>query len=149
MAKVTVYVPNDLKARMDALGEPNWSSTAQEAFLHVIRNEEWKMVTDEIEQAVLRLQASKKKYCMDEEEYGKVDGREWALKEASYEELAKLRSLIDNESMCEWSMWEVAMELQRRDGSGFCWDSDHLSDSYVEGFVDGAVAVFDDVKDKL
>ena len=42
MPKVTVYVPDDLKARMDAVGESvNWSGEAQKAFQCALAQLEW------------------------------------------------------------------------------------------------------------
>src|SRR4051794_32704502 len=91
MARVSIYVPDDLKERMDRLGDrENWSSCAQQAFKRVVASKEWKNMTDELERAVARLRQSKEKYEEQEDQSGKKHGRRWALNNAAYGELASL-----------------------------------------------------------
>jgi hypothetical protein len=154
MARVTIYVPDDLKARMDACGgEVNWSATAQTAFERAIAREVWKMSDDTMERAMARLRASKAEYEQQEREAGTAEGRKWALDRADYAELDRL-SRYNGEMTCG------ALGAYMYDDTPPCpfWSESVFSihepypqpsDFWVAGFVDSALAVFRELQAKL
>src|SRR5215831_16670109 len=95
MARVSIYVPDELKERMDKVGEAiNWSEIARPGFLSAIANHEHrqgKSMTTVIE----RLRVSKQKYAAETIEFGDRVGREWASDSAEYEQLIRVASLQD------------------------------------------------------
>ena len=90
MPKITVYVPDEMKARMDkAEKSANWSALAQRAFEselnHIERVKEVGSMSDVIE----RLQASKAAIAKGQEEQGRQSGVEWAKRWAEYDQLKR------------------------------------------------------------
>lgn len=158
MARINVSVPDELKVRMDSLGNVNWSEVAQAAFSTRAQIEELKMgqhETAEIDAGLVRLRASQEASTEEEIADGTACGRTWALKLAGYRELRRVVRLADDETLFDGqadASWLVARaacndeRLSARDLREF-WehvgDSPEPSDSFVEGFLDGAVEVFE------
>lgn len=154
MARMTIYVPDELKARMDRSGDRvNWSAEAQRAFERVLASEGWRNMTDEMEQAVARLGASKRTFEEGEQAAGTADGRHWAMKDAEYEELVRMRGVQEEG-------WDDAEDLGRKmlDPAGddrnswWEWWGDEqrvLSLPYAKAFVAAALDVFADVEKRI
>src|SRR5271166_4530430 len=98
MPRITLYVPNDLKAGMDEAGEAlNWSALAQRAFREAILNRSVRRSPKDMTSVVERLRASKERIEARDHEAGQAQGREWAETAAEYDELKRVaESDIDN-----------------------------------------------------
>lgn len=156
MARVTVYVPDDLKAEMDAAGDDlNWSNIAQGAFRDAITSNRLKHGVKDMSDVIERLRASKRRVQAEERAYGQEAGKKWAAEYAEYDELERLMaaSLIDTvdlqtfmkcydpqDNLCA-SEWEDLWQAW--------WGAASPSKTALAGFVEGAVEVFEAVQDKL
>jgi hypothetical protein len=160
MPRVTLYVPDELKARMDGAGEAmNWSAVAQRAFREAISTHHVRKDDSDMENVIERLRASKQRFEARQLESGKEIGRKWAKMEAEYHELAALAEFDvdiypdntkidpellanvidpDGENPREWEeFWE--------DHYGV----DTPSDAFLRGFIEGATEVFKEIADQL
>lgn len=165
MPRVTVYVSDDLKARMDDIGESaNWSGIAQRAFreatlTHAVRKE------PTLSNVVERLRASKKQHAAQQEERGRKAGDSWARLEAEFTQLRGVARIddvdFDPDAMSgdEAAAFvytvanpddprplseELAGMLQVEED-----EIDNVTPEYVRGFILGARAVWDEVSDKI
>src|SRR4051812_41285149 len=87
MAKISIYVPDELKARMDAAGDAiNWSNVARPALQAALAAFEHKKGGN-MEPAIERLKASKEYHLARTAMMGREDGRRWAANKATYPEL--------------------------------------------------------------
>jgi hypothetical protein len=162
MAKrINIYVPDELKGRMDRVGDRNWSAAAQRAFEIECQLKEIMMGTED--SVVARLRASKAKEDEADLEFGRKAGQEWARTAAEYGELRRV---------AECDYWDQLNEDQRADTLACLildandardldqhsvrelWD--HLHDrtdapdpAWIEGFVAGAAEIWDEVADKI
>lgn len=158
MPRVTIYVPDDLKARMDEAGESvNWSGVAQRAFReqalsHVTRR------NPDMSNVVERLRASKE--ACEEEDFnaGKTVGEKWAKEEAEYRDLTRIEELEESrQAGADLSANHIEKALDPdidRDEWREFWervsgDSSTPSPAFAEGFIAGAAAVWDEVADQL
>jgi predicted transcriptional regulator len=107
MARVSIYVSDELKARMAEVGDAlNWSDIARPAFEAAIadfNHRRGRSMTTAIE----RLKASKQHYLENTTKYGAEAGRDWAQNTASFYELKQV-------SQIELSHYE-------RDASDISW----------------------------
>ena len=176
MAKMTIYVPDDLKRRMDEVEGVNWSPLACRAFesklAEIISQRGAKNMSD----VVSRLKASKAKTIDEATLRGQQAGKTWASDRAEFEDLQRL----EDWSTSDHGRWSWQEHLLSPDGSnafgpdhqladsitgenldrpeGDCfWEvaigdgsrEDRNSGSFLVGFVEGALAVWDEVKDQL
>jgi hypothetical protein len=164
MARVSIYVPDEMKARMDEAGGLNWSAAAQRAFEIEINSQRWKMETDAIEKTAARLRASK----AEEEEQLKTEGRtagqEWARDDATFRALKaiseldwsvvpedaygyKLACLILDEKGPSYPA--EAGELWDELRGGYPTDESEPDAAWLEGFIEGAIEVWNEVADRV
>lgn len=182
MARMTIYVGDDLRKRVDRVKTPvNWSLVARDAFeikLGEIAAQKGKKVMQDV---IDRLSASKVE-CEDVSyKEGFEAGESWAKDSAKFSELKNLETVAS---------WESAREYDRRDQANFrdrdpCvavfflrdiepgkYDDDQSAystaqewlgilgfgedsesrcndGSFWQGFEDGALSVWRDVKDKV
>jgi hypothetical protein len=161
--RMNIWVPDELKARMDEVQHVNWSAIAQRAFEIEVNVARWKMVENEEERVVERLRASKLREDEAEQIAGREAGQEWAQATAEYGELRRvanyehwgvtrdedypstLASLILN--VDDWREIDASdvrdLWQQLRDRE------DEPDAAWVEGFVEGATEVWDEVADKV
>ncbi len=156
MPRVTVYIPDELKAEMDASGDAlNWSSIAQGAFKDAITSNRLKNGVKDMGDVIERLRASKRRAEADQRADGKEAGKTWASEQAEYDELERLMAadLIDavdlptfikccdpEDNLCA-SEWEDFW----REWVG----ASSPSKTTLAGFVEGAIEIFEAVQDKL
>src|SRR5258708_7816585 len=94
MPRVTLYVPDDLKARMDEAGEAiNWSAVAQRAFREAVALNSLRKEPTDMNEVVERLRASKERVQEADEETGKAAGAQWARETAEFDELKRVAEL--------------------------------------------------------
>lgn len=95
MARVSIYVSDDLKARMDDSGDTiNWSEVARAAFLEALARNAYKRDLN-MEHAIERLRVSRERYQQTAEGRAKDTARKWAATTASYEQLLRISELCE------------------------------------------------------
>lgn len=156
MARVSIYVQDELKARMDRIGEAaNWSEVVRPAILSEVASHEHRkgktMAT-----VVERLRASRIKHDQEMETLGTEAGRTWASDTAEFAELQRV-SKIEPGAEDEWAAVALSRAL---DPNGEISSLGELSEAlgllesdmtneFLAGFIEGATDVFNDVKDEL
>jgi hypothetical protein len=154
MARVTVYVPDDVKARMDEAGEDlNWSALAQRAFVEAALSRAVRKDQSNMDKVIERLRASKERVQEADFEAGKTAGAQWAKQEAEYDELERLSKYAEdgNQPEDEATLRRLIDPSEKLDWRDFgrLLGHENPSENYVIGFAEGAVEVFDEVADKL
>ncbi len=153
MARISVYVPDSMKERMDALGERvNWSEAAQAAF-----DREITIATipkdPNMNQVVERLRASKTEFEQAQAAEGRKHGREWAKMHASYNQLRALSKLeLKGDDFAPQFDRALGPTEDRHDS--FWYDptlDDYLppSDEYVQAYLDGCHDIWNEVEKQL
>jgi hypothetical protein len=159
MPKITIYVPDDLKAAMDAVEsqQPNWSAFAQEAFrLECRRLANRKGSKGKMDTVVERLRASKQKFENEENAKGHAAGRAWAMQGAEYDELERLNALDEVGFDQTWS-YEICKVVYGEEvaaqGCAEFWSKwgnrGEPSEDFAAAFAEGACEVFNEVQEKL
>ena len=171
-ARTTITVPADLRARMDAVGEDvNWSALACQAFEQKLAEIIKRKGTSDMTEVVDRLRVSKCKFESEQYQTGHQAGQAWAKDTAEVVELIRLE-YWRNQYASDWdrifqdsanvalpaadyfvSAIQAEPPVKRRDVRDF-WESvDPGTPSpvgeFVHGFADGALSVWDKVKDQL
>lgn len=171
MARVSIYVPDEMRADMDALGDRvNWSAVAQEAF--AARLGRAKQMESRMVDVIERLRESKLKDERYARERGRLVGRKYAERVATYRELealAAFRPALSNGFTYTPLILQVYGCIDLANGvtdadhpnsdSARNWLDDHitdgepapvlLSDEHLSGWLDGVREVWDEVKDKI
>lgn len=159
MARVSIYVPDDLKERMDAAGDAiNWSEIARPAFQEALARFEHRK-EQSLQTAIERLRASKEKHQTGEQDQGKTHGREWVLHRAEYSELVAVSQVDldayddedDGETLIRalWQALDPEESENLRDWRIALFGEGLVLPEYVRGFVEGAQEAFEEIKDKL
>ncbi len=149
MPRVSIYVQDEMKARMDEADDrANWSGIAQRAFEtelhHLEAVKEIKSMSDVIE----RLRASKQRSEESDENVGRKEGQEWARRRAEYSELRRLESL-DLSASASNLLEQITGEY----GAGsddiaqfFGLENEsELTEVYIAAFVEGAIGVWNEI----
>ena len=166
MAKRSIYFPEDLETRMSKFPDANWSAVCQEAVEAHIRklNLRTKTMTSAMERASERLKVSKFEYVEKAHERGRSAGAYWAADRAEYGELKRLADSADQLTDLDTidalgapgiviRVIESEAEFAGRQSIADFWvnlgfdknDDDLYSAAWWEGFVEGAVELFDNV----
>lgn len=167
-----ISVPSDLNNRMSKAKDVNWSAVACEAFEiklgEIAKQKENKAMTDVID----RLRASKRQGDNESFKKGLNDGREWASDMAEAAELERLERFLDDQSSQtgDWDWWfedadtSTAEALSNAIGGEDGWDAvefweravgdfrgnpDMSDGSYLRGFAEGAINLWDEVKEAI
>jgi hypothetical protein len=153
MAKLNIYVPDDLKARMDAVGDNvNWSEVARPAFQAAVANHEHRKGQN-MTTAIERLRASKTELMKRDQSEGGNAGRSWAENDAPYEILARLWAVRDKYDDDPNGMLRRSVdprdELDFGDWQGFVGFDGSETEVYVSAFISGALSFFGEVRDKI
>jgi hypothetical protein len=164
MPRVTLYVADDLKARMDEVGEAvNWSAIAQRAFREAVSIHTLRKDPSDMKEVVERLRASKVRVQEEAFQSGQDYGRTWAKTNAEFDELQRIaeseqseefQRAIDNDDGVETlqRLIDPQEEMDRSDWESF-WER-HAnvqppSEVFARGFVDGAAEVYNEIADQL
>ncbi len=152
MARINLSIPDRLKSEMDALeGRANWSALATESFEREVRKLN-RVNIMETTQVAERLRASFEQSGVSLRDKGHQTGVEWAARTAEYDELAWLSDSEDAAiDLSDWQVsdspfeeyepkkfWERAAGLERLPSADYVW-----------GFVEGAVEMFERVRDQV
>jgi hypothetical protein len=167
MARTTISLPDDLKREMDKLGgDANWSALAADTFLaeiNRIKARKAALKGKPMEAAIDRLRQSKKAYLGAASERGKADGTAWAMDSAEYGQLKWIADAWPRIETCETAdalgapgvfLRMISEEGDRQSINAFWsdlgkvpFDEDAYSAPYWDGFVEGALDVFERVSE--
>jgi hypothetical protein len=158
MARITLYVPDDLKARMDAVGNAvNWSEVARPAITSALANHEHRRNRD-MTSVIERLRASKQATDAEDTTEGHEHGRTWAEENAEYRDLQRLARDWEDAYHNGLDPLETLTkavdpndELGRSDLLIYLFGDGNFdaSDEYYWAFIKGAVEFFAEVRSKL
>lgn len=153
MARMNIDIPDDVKERIDAIGDRvDWSDVAREAFERQIVASSFPEEPS-MEDVIARLRASKKEWEADHKAEGQADGRDWAMKNAEYPDL---KVLAEFEYEDEEDLYQQIDDHLRNKTTGWddrsFWEScenNPPSDDYVVGFLEGVTEVWNKVRSRL
>jgi hypothetical protein len=174
-ARTTISMPRQLKEQMDAVTEPvNWSALACRAFEAKLAELAAKKEQKDMKDVITRLRASKRRVEDEHYHQGEKAGREWGESDAEVDELANLQRWYarlgrDVDAVFGDDAWGRAYSSAEliafaawpeRDGDRSAaeefWnqclgDDANLADDpqFVKGFVEGALELWDEVKDAV
>jgi hypothetical protein len=177
--RTNVSLLRELKVRMDAITVPvNWSAVAAQAFEAKLLELESRREVEDLDDVIARLKAAAMLEVNKEYQAGLKAGRKWAKQTATPKELRRLSNYCaategdpffarwwDVDAVC-WDKPSEATDYfvsrvcpdrrdDRRATEQFWWvalgdDALHVEDAdFLHGFGDGAVEVWDQVRDKL
>lgn len=171
MARMSISLPDGLKRRMDAVGEPvNWSAVASRAFEFELGEIAKRKKEKDMQEVINRLKASKLKSETAGHRQGYEYGKRWASDSAEWLELANLYKMqeIDLPNWYERmtsrsSRWSLAEQIYgvikfkgeedliiQEDAIDF-WERNtnvmNPDNEVVRGFVDGALHIYDMLED--
>ena len=169
MARTTISIPDDLKQRMERVREPvNWSALAADAFELKLGEIARQQKEKDLQHVIARLRAHIVEDQMDDTARGYRRGVEWAKATATPRELKRLDHNFDRIDMLEhrrrpgWSdrlastilpgpgshTAEEAWEFWRT-SVGITDDAQLASVDFLDGFVKGALSIYEQVKSAL
>lgn len=166
-SRTTITIPADLKKRMDKFSDPvNWSALACRAFEQRLSEPSRKkrLQENEMSKVIERLQESKRVHYGEAFELGRGQGSDWAKEDAQVPELQQLERIYDDffetDSNCAYSIDELlyfhmfpADDGDRTAARDFweCYELDRMDcpDKFVQGFANGAIDVWNEVKDHI
>jgi len=144
MARISIYLPDDLKGRMDEAGDEGWSRIAQIAFETHLINRSIHMNHDDIDAIAERLWKSRDKAMAEARQEGHAAGRQWAAKYAEYYELEAVTDEQDCVRICRIVLGSGP------DAELLCAsptdDDDARFEPFWDGFQDGAIEIWNKVQ---
>ncbi|GMR20204.1 MAG: hypothetical protein BMS9Abin36_0799 [Gammaproteobacteria bacterium] len=178
MARITIYVPDNVKERMDEWEDVNWSQTAVQAFEIKMGELAQTLKEKTMEQVIDRLRASKLKSGNEEYQTGYKNGMEWAK---GYAETVHLDMLGDlSEGINDWEEWcesskytayspsehlisnivteiDYDREMAKDQWTSILGEPENYplewkiidKPDFLRGFTDGALAIYEKVIDQL
>ena len=174
MARLTISIPDKLKERMEKVKEKaSWSKVAAAAFEKRITEIEAQLEKDKeisMETAIERLKASKKYNKHSIKGVGFLHGQNWAKRYAEYEELERLNNLDEKQfhltlpdgytaaDLVSMTVMDVDKDNYEKSHGDELWtqvgvdgeaEYAHSSPEFVEGFVEGTLSVYNEVKQHL
>lgn len=163
MPRMNIYVPDELKARMDEAGQSaNWSAVAQRAFEVELNQLESIKEVSSMPEVIDRLRASKEKYEHDAVAEARPNGITWARNNAAFNELRQIARI--NEDMLDGGTGYVCarhvyVATRGEDpfdddelGCYFLLDEECIRNvprEYILGFIKGATAVWEEVAEQI
>jgi hypothetical protein len=161
MGRISLYVPDDLKKRMSAVDDDsiNWSEVVRPAIHAALAKFEHRK-GQTMQTVIERLRASREESRQRHWDEGVEGGRQWARDHATFDELTRLAAAWEQMPPGSNDQDYVNVfyrsvghdrEMTLHELRDHCFGDERalVSDAYVAGFFEGAVDVFDDVKDEL
>jgi muconolactone delta-isomerase len=161
MAHINIYIPDELKARMDKAGNRGWSAIAQRAFEDACNLVEVLMDTED--SVVARLRASKAEEDEELKAEGREAGRTWAREEADFRALKRVAIYEVWDTVQEEDLPDMLAalilkvkdlrDLDRHDArdlwEGLLGTGQTPDPAWIDGFVEGATEIWDKVANKI
>ncbi len=165
-ARMTISLPDELKARMDAVQVPvNWSGVAARSFEGQLEQLSEVQRSGSLADVVERLRASRRAHAQarprehDPDPYGEglAAGMTWARATAECPELARLEAACGEADVEDWGtcpgLAEAAQAALTAGPPEEFWalhgPGPEPTPRFVQGFADGALAIFQQVKLQL
>jgi hypothetical protein len=155
MARISLYISDDLKARMDAAGDGvNWSDAARPALAAAVAAFEHSK-GGTMHTSIERLRTSRIASAQTAAVYGSKEGRRWAEDEASYVLLRSLsRRRKDKPNEHPLAALQYAIDPEDFLDVDALHDRCHIlahspSDEYAKAFVESAVGFFEQVREEV
>ena len=158
MARVSIYVSDDLKARMAEAGDAlNWSDIARPAFENAIANHNHRKGRN-MSTMIERLRASKVRHEQDQDDDAKQRGRGWATDRAEFAELKQVADIdLDQFGKGLNSIFKAIHDAVDPDDTleteDLCetlfGDAVDHTDTWLIAWVEGAQEAFAEVKDQI
>ena len=101
VARISIYISDDLKVGMDALTAVNWSAVAQQAFDQELRLHR-QLTEREMDAVIERLRASKKKQVDNLISNGFEAGKKWAECDAEYLTLRNIAKIATSDNIDDY-----------------------------------------------
>ena len=168
---VSVSVPQELREEMTKFPEENWSAVAQEAFRKRLSEPAAKQKgRSKMESAIERLRKSKEKAESEDHKLGLESGSTWAKEEAEWAELKALdRRFGDRDNPDLSRIWSDFSDYESLEAVAEAFDGervDHrrveevweclgyddvnkISKEFVAAWIEGALEVYDNIKDRV
>ncbi len=145
VVRTCISLPRALKEQMEgAEGSVNWSAVAAGAFELKLKEIEAQKETKSMEDVIARMKAADELDSRESYQNGRRDGEKWAREVARPKELRRLEASA-NEVEDDLELYEQFFDERSSDSI----DEDEDPDSYAKGFIEGALAVWDQVKAAL
>jgi hypothetical protein len=164
--KMNLNIPNDLREKMREFDDRvDWSNVAAAAFAEFIAKNKVLRDFNDFGAAIDRLRASKRRHSETAAEYWKSLGRRWAKVNAEYVQLLRLSSSFIRDVQMEG--WPIFEDHLLTPGQQFCeiiepggnlhpdevfgdqWTEVDRDIGAITQFCDGAVDVFNTIKDRI
>lgn len=171
--RMSIYMPDGLKKRMNSVRESvNWSAVACAAFERKLGEIAGRKKEKAMEDVIQRLKASKLENDSELYQQGREDGIEWAKHKATAGQLRRLSSLSERLTsdsllslvgsspygpgehlvMC-WLPENDVVPLRAAEFwesvAGHDWQALANEPEYVGGFAEGAIGMWEQVKNKI
>jgi hypothetical protein len=152
MARLSIYVTDELKARMDGVGDDvNWSEVVRPAIQRAIAIHQQRR-SPSMNTAIERLRASKQEAVREDTDQGAADGRDWAENEAEYRDLVRLSKIDDCRENLFRELWKIVPDISEDEAHQYFFGDlaqKDLSEEYIYAFIQGAQKFFAEIKHKL
>lgn len=173
-ARRMISLPADLDARMSKHTEVNWSKVATDAFEMKLGQLNIQKGSKAMSDVIQRLRASKLEQTSQEHTEGVQEGRDWATRYADFPELQRLSAWWDRSSEDDREATFTTGDTDAFGSGAYIatiitgedrpnralvdefWDqalgdddNRRFNDGFVRGFVDGALSVWEEVKDQV
>ena len=164
IVRTTISLPVDLRRRMDQVKEHvNWSAIAGSAFEEKLKDIASKREKETMDEVIQRLRVSKRESASANYKYGFEEGYRWAKQRATVTELDQLEThyevnLLEQDDAAESLFsWMQGCDPNARTNLADFW-AEMLNDNkttlyrsadFVRGFAEGALELWDEVKDKI
>ncbi len=159
----TISVTPELTAKLDLFPQENWSAVACRAFEIRVKELELMNITDVQEKAIARLKASKLKATDARYRAGEVAGAIYLLHRAEFSEMERLERWNDTcgndrlQVIGQMTFRKLAAVMTNEDGTEDDIDAemrrtngDDINDEeWLEGFIDGALGKYCELKGQL
>jgi hypothetical protein len=170
MAKIMVYVPDELKRRMDKVKDVKWSPIACAAFEGKLGALAARKEIKNMQDVIQRLRVSKTEHESELQCEGRQHGRDWAMHTASAAELERLQNLIEGPQhgdafivdrrtgrsgaeafvgVIDPDAYENDLDIEQFWGNLGFEDRRYPDDRYVQAFAEAAVEIWREVQRKL
>lgn len=157
VAKMTITLPTDLKLRIDAAAEVNWSGIAATAYRMKLTELQANSEPNTLDEALARLRAGIRMESNEDFADGQEAGRAWAMKAAKPKHLRRLTAaVVDIDNMPEEERVaslvgimepneenEIDRDTLQVQLDGYISATQAESSDYVGGFVRGATDVWE------
>jgi hypothetical protein len=171
MAKMTIYVPDDLKSRMDAAEGVPWSPLACRAFEAKLAEIITQRGTKDMREVIARLKADKATHEDESTARGRVLGKAWAKECAKVVELERIAEALRDRDWYQFFAGDSAYgpgerfafmvlgdgpsgNLDRDDAAAFLEmagieGEDTSNEALLQGFADAADDVWQAVSNEI